>query len=182
MAGSLLDEAAIRRALAHAAAFAFPALLCAPLCAFRDAALVQCTGCAQRPRVQRLVVDRAHNVIEERSSAGGAPTEERKVALHGGSPAPEHALVPRPPLYVGAQTRDPAAAQASAMTLHEEITALQQRIVRAQAERDGWRAAGLLEKYLEGYSLVEALELQLERLRPCGLPALLRSPAAKAPG
>jgi len=62
------------------------------------------------------------------------------------------------------------------MTFHEEIRALQERIVRAQAERDGWHAAGLSEKYLEAYSMVEALELQLERLRACALPALLRSP------
>lgn len=68
------------------------------------------------------------------------------------------------------------------MTLHEEITALQERIVRAQAERDGWRGAGLRERYLEAYSMVEALELQLERLRACALPALPRGPSAKTPG
>jgi hypothetical protein len=67
------------------------------------------------------------------------------------------------------------------MTLDEEITALQERIVRAQAARDGWRAVGVGEKYLEAYSMVEALELQLERLRACAIPALLRSPAAKTP-
>ena len=65
------------------------------------------------------------------------------------------------------------------MTLHEEIAALQERIVRAQAERDGWHATSLREKYLEAYSMVEALELQLDGLRACALPALLRSPAAK---
>jgi hypothetical protein len=67
------------------------------------------------------------------------------------------------------------------MTLHDEITALQQRIVRAQVERDGWHAAGLREKYLEAYSMVEALELQLERVRAGALPALLRSAGAKTP-
>lgn len=65
------------------------------------------------------------------------------------------------------------------MTLHEEITALQERLVRAQTERDGWHASGLREKYLEAYSMVEALELQLERLRASALPALLRSPAVR---
>jgi hypothetical protein len=65
------------------------------------------------------------------------------------------------------------------MTLDEEITVLQERIVRAQAERDGWHASGLRERYLEAYSMVEALELQLDRLRAS---ALLRSPAVKAPG
>jgi hypothetical protein len=68
------------------------------------------------------------------------------------------------------------------MSLHEDITALQERIVRAQADCDGWRATGLREKYLEAYSMVEALELQLDRLRGCALPALVRSPAAETPG
>ena len=68
------------------------------------------------------------------------------------------------------------------MTLREEITALQERIVRAQAECDGWHASGLREKYLEAYSMVEALELQLERLRACALPALLRTLPGKAAG
>ena len=68
------------------------------------------------------------------------------------------------------------------MTLRQEITALQERIARAQAERDGWRGTGMREKYLEAYSTVEALELELDRLRACALPALLRSPTAETPG
>lgn len=67
------------------------------------------------------------------------------------------------------------------MTLREEITALHERIVHAQAECDGWRASGLSEKYLEAYSMVEALELQLDRLRACAFPALLRRPIVKSP-
>lgn len=39
------------------------------------------------------------------------------------------------------------------------------RITKAESERDGWRAAGRQEKYLEAYLMVDALELQLERLR-----------------
>jgi hypothetical protein len=39
------------------------------------------------------------------------------------------------------------------------------RIAKAESERDGWRAAGRQERYLEAYLMVEALELQLERLR-----------------
>ena len=62
------------------------------------------------------------------------------------------------------------------MTFREEILAMQQRIARAETERDAWQAAGVQEKYLEAYSMVEALELQLDRLRACALPALLRSP------
>jgi hypothetical protein len=55
------------------------------------------------------------------------------------------------------------------MTLQDEIAAIQTRIAKAHSERDTWRASGMQEKYLEAYSLVEALELQLERLRQEGL-------------
>ena len=61
------------------------------------------------------------------------------------------------------------------MTLHEEIAALQARIAKAQAERDTWRTTGMQQKYLEAYSLVEALELDLERLRQEGLRAYVRN-------
>ena len=49
------------------------------------------------------------------------------------------------------------------MTLLEDVDALKTRLARVLSERDAWRAAGLQEKYLEAYSMVEALELQLER-------------------
>lgn len=51
------------------------------------------------------------------------------------------------------------------MTRREEISALQERIARSETERDAWRSSGLQEKYLEAYSMVDALELQLDRLR-----------------
>ena len=51
------------------------------------------------------------------------------------------------------------------MTVEEDIAAIQVRIVRAEADRDGWRASGMQEKYLEAYSMVEALERQLDLLR-----------------
>lgn len=51
------------------------------------------------------------------------------------------------------------------MTRHEEISAMQERIARTETQRDAWRASGVQEKYLEAYSMVEALELQLDRLR-----------------
>jgi hypothetical protein len=57
------------------------------------------------------------------------------------------------------------------MTLLEEIVALRVRIDKARSERDTWRMSGMQEKYLEAYSLVEALELQLARLRQEGLRA-----------
>lgn len=51
------------------------------------------------------------------------------------------------------------------MTFQEEVAALKVRIRKAESERDGWRASGRQEKYLEAYLMVDALELQLERLR-----------------
>lgn len=51
------------------------------------------------------------------------------------------------------------------MSVHEDIAALQVRIARAESERDSWRVSGMQEKYLEAYSMVEALELQLDFLR-----------------
>lgn len=47
----------------------------------------------------------------------------------------------------------------------EDIAAIQVRIAKAESERDTWRSSGRQEKYLEAYSMVEALELQLDRLR-----------------
>jgi hypothetical protein len=47
----------------------------------------------------------------------------------------------------------------------EDIAAIQVRIAKAESERDGWCGSGWQEKYLEAYSMVEALELQLDRLR-----------------
>ena len=51
------------------------------------------------------------------------------------------------------------------MTFREEIAALQVRIAKAESERDSWRVSKMHERYLEAYSMVEALELRLERLR-----------------
>ena len=51
------------------------------------------------------------------------------------------------------------------MSVQEDIAALQVRIARAESERDSWRVSGMQEKYLEAYSMVEALELQLDFLR-----------------
>jgi hypothetical protein len=56
------------------------------------------------------------------------------------------------------------------MTLQEDIAALQVRIAKAGSERDSWRVSGMQEKYLEAYSMVEALELQLDRLRQAARP------------
>lgn len=67
------------------------------------------------------------------------------------------------------------------MTLREEISALRARIAKAQSDRDTWRTSGLQEKYLEAYSRVEALELDLERLRQEGLRAYVRNNAPASP-
>ena len=49
--------------------------------------------------------------------------------------------------------------------LLEEIAAIKARIVRAESDRDTWRACGAQDKYLEACSMVEALGLQLELMR-----------------
>lgn len=51
------------------------------------------------------------------------------------------------------------------MSAQDDIVALQVRIARAESVRDSWRVSGMQEKYLEAYSMVEALELQLDFLR-----------------
>ena len=51
------------------------------------------------------------------------------------------------------------------MSFREEIAVLRARIAKAASDRDSWRVSGRQEKYLEAYSLVTALELQLDALR-----------------
>ena len=43
------------------------------------------------------------------------------------------------------------------MTFHEEVAAFKARIAAGHAERDGWRASGMHEKYFEAYSRAETL-------------------------
>lgn len=66
------------------------------------------------------------------------------------------------------------------MTLRDEIVALRDRIAKAESDRDAWRASGNQEKYIEGYGVVEALELRLEQLRREGLRAS-RKDSARPP-
>ena len=66
------------------------------------------------------------------------------------------------------------------MSSREDIVALQVRIARAESERDSWRGSGTQEKYLEAYSMVEALELQLDRLRKAP-PSVAKSDKAPLP-
>jgi ferric-dicitrate binding protein FerR (iron transport regulator) len=58
-----------------------------------------------------------------------------------------------------------APVQGRVVSVQQDIAALQVRITRAESERDSWRVSGMQEKYLEAYSMVEALELQLDFLR-----------------
>lgn len=51
----------------------------------------------------------------------------------------------------------------------QDIAAMQDRIAKAESERDTWRGSGRQEKYLEAHSMVEALELQLDQLRKAPL-------------
>jgi len=55
-----------------------------------------------------------------------------------------------------------------ALSEQADIVMLQIRVAKAEAQRDGWRVSGMQEKYLEAYSMVEALELQLDVLRRAG--------------
>jgi hypothetical protein len=48
------------------------------------------------------------------------------------------------------------------MTHEQEIVSLKDRLEKAEADRDAWRAAGDTEKYLESYCLVEALQSRLD--------------------
>jgi hypothetical protein len=48
-----------------------------------------------------------------------------------------------------------------------QLTELALRIDKAESARDAWSRAGNAEKYLEACSMVDALELQLSRLK-CG--------------
>jgi hypothetical protein len=61
------------------------------------------------------------------------------------------------------------------MTFNEEIAALRARLAKAEFDREAWRTSGMQEKYLEAYSLVDALELQLDRLRQEGLRTSLKN-------
>ena len=49
------------------------------------------------------------------------------------------------------------------MSSKEETAGVSARLAKALSERDTWKASGVQEKYLEAYSLVEALELLLEQ-------------------
>jgi len=69
-------------------------------------------------------------------------------------------------LLGGAQTDRHGARRLPGMKpVLEDIDAMQVRIAKAEADRDTWRQSGMQEKYLEAYSTVEALELQLDLLR-----------------
>ena len=48
------------------------------------------------------------------------------------------------------------------VTRHEEITAIRDRIAKAETDREICRVAGLKDKYVEAYFKVEALERQLD--------------------
>lgn len=56
------------------------------------------------------------------------------------------------------------------METEEGISTLEQRISNAVADCQAWRSTGRVEKYIEAYDMVEALQLQLRmRLRPPSL-------------
>jgi len=77
------------------------------------------------------------------------------------------------------------------MSYDQDIANIQARIKKADSDQDTWRASGNQEKYLESYSMVDALEIELDLLRKQRLEAGARAerfraidppPAAKARG
>ncbi len=56
-----------------------------------------------------------------------------------------------------------------------DIADLSARIHKAESERDGWRAKGNNERYLDSYFLAEALEVERDRLRTQRRRSLARS-------
>lgn len=50
------------------------------------------------------------------------------------------------------------------MTINDDIDAAQRRISKAEKERDAFHVAGMQERYLEAYSMVDALNLQIDQL------------------
>ena len=50
------------------------------------------------------------------------------------------------------------------MSLYGAIATVRKRLARAQAERDGWHAAGNAEKYRAACTVVDALRQQLDML------------------
>ena len=60
------------------------------------------------------------------------------------------------------------------MSFNKEIAEIRIRLASARSARDGWRASGRQEKYLEAYFLVESLEAELDRLRKQGVRSLAR--------
>lgn len=61
------------------------------------------------------------------------------------------------------------------MTIQSDIAVLQQRIVKAEADRDAWRSAGRQENYLEACSMVDALGVQLDDLERVAYPTGTRA-------
>jgi len=68
-------------------------------------------------------------------------------------------------------------------TYLEDIRSLEGRIAIAETARDAWQSAGSQEKYMEAYSMVEALEHQLAARRRLHKAATAggSSPQASAP-
>lgn len=61
------------------------------------------------------------------------------------------------------------------MACDQEITGLRAYIKKAESERDHWRSSGKQEKYYEAYFLVNALQVQLNRLRRQRLVSFVKS-------
>jgi hypothetical protein len=62
------------------------------------------------------------------------------------------------------------------MSVHAAIATVKKRLARAEAERDGWHAAGNEAKYLAASSLVEVLREHLRKLEAATRPSATEPP------
>ena len=93
-----------------------------------------------------------------------AATAATLIMLKNGDGCPGEADVTRTGHLESESTKEAYANQ------HDRAAVIENRIANAELERDAARSAGLQERYLAAYVLIEALELQLaqlsERSRP----------------
>jgi hypothetical protein len=61
------------------------------------------------------------------------------------------------------------------MSFDQDIVDMRTRIRKAERDRDQWRIAGKQEKYLESYFLVDALDVELDRMRKQRIESTARS-------
>ena len=118
------------------------------------------------------MIDLAYNPHRATLRLSQQTSERKRLALQDFHPALK---------ADGMQFDAPAEERATAGM--EATDSLRERIVKAEADRDMWRAAGVEERYMEAYFMVEALELQMDQHMQALAqltPGALRSPERPA--